>query len=158
MRELVRGAQLFGEGHIADEIRFIIVEPYPSLYKHSLIALMIARMGWIAFAFIMTMIAVFCVKGISSCLNQKSSLGLFMSLAVICTFVLQVVDYVIYNLGFALTGMNPSLPLISNYNASTVVKLDPNWTYALNIPFWRCRCGQRPPYRHNTYRTLLVDQ
>jgi cell division protein FtsW (lipid II flippase) len=79
-------------------------------------------LGWIAFLGIIIALLFFIVKGFSLCFKQKSSLGLFVSLSIMITFTIQMLIYVVFNLGFQL--ISPlSLPLISYGNTATVINL-----------------------------------
>jgi len=116
VRELLRGAALLGEGTYT--IQFL---PPWSLHSDLLLATVIHRFGWIPFALIICAIAAFIVVGFKRCLKQKSHLGLFVSFAIMVTFTVQVVMYVIYNLGFLFIVI--SLPFISPGNSAMVVNL-----------------------------------
>jgi len=116
VRHLLRGASLLGEG--THTIQFI---PPWDLHSDLLLATVIHRFGWIPFAIIICAIAAFIVVGFKRCLKQKSHLGLFVSFAIMVTFTVQVVMYVVYNLGFLFTVI--SLPFISPGNSAMVVNL-----------------------------------
>jgi cell division protein FtsW (lipid II flippase) len=96
--------------------------PLPSIDTDFLLTYLIFNVGWIAFFIIAAVLAVFIFIGFIKCFKQKSNLGLFVSVAVLLTFTLQAVGYIITNLGFQL--FEPiQLPLISYGNAATVINL-----------------------------------
>ena len=102
-------------------------------YTDLLLLALIVRWGWISFAVIIGFFLIFIVKGFSLCLKQKSSLGMLVSLAVMLTFTMQVVYYVIYNLGFQFAPPL-SLPLISNSGTGTMVNM---WLLGVMLSVFR---------------------
>ncbi len=64
----------------------------------------------------------FIIKGFMLCFKQKSSLGLFVSVSVMLTFTMQVIGYVVVNLGVQLT-VPISLPLILYGNVATIINM-----------------------------------
>jgi len=133
-RELLGSAQFLGGGNIPldgshqwgigimQDSSFRIPKPHMHFYTILLMTAMIAQMGWVAFVVIMTGVLFFAVKGFMGCLRQKSSLGLFVSVAVMLTFCFQVLGYTVFNLGFQL--WHPiSLPLVSYGNAELIINL-----------------------------------
>jgi len=64
----------------------------------------------------------FIIKGFILCFKQKSRLGLFVSISIMLTFTMQVIGYVIANLGFQFTAPI-SLPLISYGKIATIINL-----------------------------------
>lgn len=71
---------------------------------------------------IMIVTAFFIIIGFVKCLKQKSLLGTLVSTSVMMTFTLQVIGYVICNLGFQL--LSPiSFPLISSGSTAMIINL-----------------------------------
>ena len=110
------------------------VDHYRSVfYTDLLLTSLIVRWGWISFAAIIGFLLIFVAKGFSLCLKQKSSLGMLVSLAVMLTFTMQVVYYVIYNFGFQFAPPL-SLPLISNSGSGTMVNM---WLLGVMLSVFR---------------------
>jgi cell division protein FtsW (lipid II flippase) len=122
VRELLDGAVFFGKGNIPVEYVVGVTEPHLVFYTDLLLTALIANLGWIAFALVVGAMLFFVGKGFWRCIKQKSSLGLFVSLAVMIMFCLQAASYVVYNLGFLLAAPI-SLPLISYGNTAMVINL-----------------------------------
>ena len=129
-KELLYGANWIGPNALYKEY----------FYRHEvvfftdlLLTALIVRWGWISFAAIIGFFLIFIVKGFSLCLKQKSSLGMLVSLAVMLTFTMQVVYYVIYNLGFQFAPPL-SLPLISNSGTGTLVNM---WLLGVMLSVFR---------------------
>ena len=123
VRELLSGAGFYGTGSMQGEYHVLLLEPLPQIYyKDLLLTLLIAQLGWGAFAAIISIMLFFAAKGLKYSLKQRSSLGLFASTGIIMVFCLQVFGYVVYNLGFTF-GHPISLPLVSHGNAEMVINL-----------------------------------
>ncbi len=122
VRELLKGATLFGQGIIPSEYVVRITEPHSFFYTDLLLTALISLLGWVTFAVIVGALLFFMAKGFKRCFKQKSNLGLFVSAAIMMTFSLQVVSYVAFNLGFLFTSPI-SLPLISHGNTATIINL-----------------------------------
>jgi cell division protein FtsW (lipid II flippase) len=122
VRRLLNGAVFFGRGNIPSEYVVGVTEPYSFFYTDLILTALISLLGWVTFAVIVSGLFFFIVKGFMRCFKQKSSLGLFVSIAIMMTFCMQVISYVAYNLGF-LFAAPISLPLISYGNTATVINL-----------------------------------
>ena len=123
VRELLSGASFYGTGSMQGEHYLLLLEQLPQIYyRELLLTLLIAQLGWGAFAAIVVIMLFFVAKGLKCSLRQRGSLGLFTSTGIIMAFSLQVLGYVAYNLGFTL-GHPISLPLISHGNAEMVINL-----------------------------------
>ena len=121
-RRILDGAVFFGQGNIPSEYVVILREPAFFFYTDMLLTALISLLGWSVLVVVFGAIGFFVIKGFRSCFRQKSGLGFLVSTAIMLTFTLQVVGYVVYNLGFQL--MPPiSLPLISYGNAATTTNL-----------------------------------
>ncbi|HML36061.1 MAG TPA: permease prefix domain 1-containing protein [Bacillota bacterium] len=133
VRELLRGAAFFGKGTIPkgyisgltepSQVFYTdLILPHQMYYTDLLLTALISLFGWVAFAVILSASLFFIVKGFMLCLKQKSSLGLFVSMAIMMTFCMQVISYIAFNLGFILVAP-VSLPFISYGSAATVINL-----------------------------------
>lgn len=120
-RTALAHAKLFGKGSIPDDYAGFVLQ-MPKIDTDFFLTYLIYHVGWIAFALVMVVLAIFVVQGYKRCLQQKSQLGLFISTAIMLTFTWQIIGYVAYNLGFQLFAPI-SLPLISYGNAAMVLNL-----------------------------------
>lgn len=121
-RELLGGATFLGRGNIPNEYIAGLTEPYTIFSTDLLLTALISLWGWIAFVVILGALFFFVVKGFIRCFRQKSSLGFFVSMAIMMTFCIQVISYIAFNLGFQFA--TPlSLPLISYGNTATIINL-----------------------------------
>lgn len=121
-KELLSSASLLGMGNIPEQYHVMLREPINLFQTDLILTAVISLLGWIAFLGIIIALLFFIVKGFSLCFKQKSSLGLFVSLSIMITFTIQMLIYVVFNLGFQL--ISPlSLPLISYGNTATVINL-----------------------------------
>ena len=98
-----------------------------------LLTALVVHWGWISFAAIIGFFLIFIAKGFSLCLKQKNSLGMLVSLSIMLTFTMQVVYYVIYNLGLQISAPL-SLPLISNSGSGTMVNM---WLLGVMLSVFR---------------------
>lgn len=122
VRRLLEGAVLSGRGNIPIEYVDGLTEPYSIFYTDLLLTALVSLLGWITFAIIMGALLFFIVKGFMLCFKQKSSLGLFVSVAIMLTFSIQTISYIVFNLGIQF--VSPiSLPLISYSNTATIINL-----------------------------------
>lgn len=121
-RGALSGAQFFGGGQLPEAVRLQMSAKNTFFCANLLLVWLIAHIGWVAFALIMAVPVFFIIKGFRRCMRQRSSLGLFVSLAVMMSLSAQSFGYVVYNLGFQL-GRPISLPLISYGNGELVINL-----------------------------------
>lgn len=121
IRRMLDGSVMFGPGQMPAEYA---AQPLPaySSYTDYLLTTLTFNFGWIAFIFIMGLLLFFIVRGFIHSFKQKSVLGSLVSLSVMLTFTLQVLSYVLANLGIQL-GAPISLPLLSYGNMATVINL-----------------------------------
>ena len=122
-RALLDGSRLFGQGDMPagyGRSAFSLLER--SADTDFMLTYLIFNAGWIVFAVIMSVMLFFIIKGFLLCLRQKSGLGMFVSTAIMMTFTMQVIGYVIVNLGFQLIAPI-SLPLISYGKIVTMINL-----------------------------------
>lgn len=120
-RALLNGSKLFGRGDMPAAYAMLVF-PEPNINTDYLLTYLIFNIGWIAFILIMSVLLIFIVKGFVLCYRQKSGLGLFVSMSVMLTFTMQVMGYVLANLGFQFSAPI-SLPLISYGNVATIINL-----------------------------------
>lgn len=119
IKAMLNGASLFGYGVISGVASSV---PWLGNATDYLLTYLIFNTGWISFIMIMGLLLFFIVKGFILCFRQKSGLALFVSFSIMMTFTMQVIVYVIANLGFQLIAPL-SLPLISNGNIATIINL-----------------------------------
>jgi cell division protein FtsW (lipid II flippase) len=101
IRSLLDGSKLFGRGNMPSEYAMLgFPLPQDSIDTDFLLTYLIFKFGWITFIAIMSMLLFFIIRGFMLCFRQKSCLGLVVSLSVMLTFTMQVIGYVIANLGF----------------------------------------------------------
>lgn len=122
IRNLLGGSKLSGRGDMPTEYAAMSTFPLPDIDTNFLMTYMIFKIGWISFIIIMGVMLFFIIKGFILCFRQKSCLGLFVSVSVMLTFTMQVIGYVIANLGFIFTSPI-SLPLISYGKIATIINL-----------------------------------
>ncbi len=118
-KALLAGSNMFGHGIIPDTTTTIAWVGNDTDY---LLTYLIFNTGWISFIVIMGLLLFFIIKGFLLCFRQKSSLALFVSVSTMMTFTMQVMGYVIVNLGFPVIAPI-SLPLISYGNIATTINL-----------------------------------
>ena len=114
IRDILSGAVLFGAG---TEVQ---LSPIMMHYDFLLTSL-ISRFGWIPFAGILGALLFFIGKATMRCWRQRSGLGALVSTAVVLTFSVQVISYIMYNLGLLFTQL--SLPLLSPGNVAMITNL-----------------------------------
>ncbi len=119
-RAILNSSKLFGRGDMPAE--YALSGFVPNVHADYLLTYLIFNIGWIAFIIIMSVLLFFIIKGFALCCRQKSGLGLFVSVSVMLTFTVQVIGYVIANLGFQFSAPI-SLPLISYGNVATIINL-----------------------------------
>ena len=117
-RKIIANAKLIGQnryGIDTDGLLTLVDTDY-------LLTFLIDRVGWISFILIMLVILVFIIRSIKLSLGQKAVLGRLVSISVIATFSIQLVFYVMNNLGFGL--FDPFiLPLISYGGIGTIINM-----------------------------------
>ncbi|MDF2558000.1 MAG: hypothetical protein K0R71_1828 [Bacillales bacterium] len=120
IEKLLNYANLFGIGRMAEQYDGILGASY---FQTDLILTAITvRLGWITTMGIIGLFLFFIIKGFIRVFKQKSGLGLFVSLSIMLTFSLQVVIYVLFNLGFQI--LSPlSLPFVSYGNLATITNM-----------------------------------
>lgn len=123
IRALLDGSKLFGHGNMPAEYAMLAFPlPKDSIDTDLLLTYLIFKFGWITFIVIMSVLLFFIIKGFRLCFRQKSCLGLVVSVSIMLTFTMQVIGYVIANLGFLFTAPI-SLPLISYGKVAAIINL-----------------------------------
>jgi len=118
-RGVLREAAWFGRGNSEWWLNLLYYPPVGVSYRSALSAL-IGLTGWVSFVVIVIALLFFIIKGAKRCFRQKSNLGLLVSSAVMLTFAVQAIEYVIYNMGFQV--VRPvALPLVVSDNVAFIV-------------------------------------
>ncbi|MDR3600056.1 MAG: FtsW/RodA/SpoVE family cell cycle protein [Desulfosporosinus sp.] len=110
---LLSHSQLIGPGlPIKGYGDYSVFRLLPDANTDYLLTHLVYRFGWIVFIGIVVLVSIFIMRAILLCKKQKSILGSLVSIAIISTFVIQCIVYIVINLGLLL--LSPvSLPLIS---------------------------------------------
>lgn len=122
-RALLANSRLIGRGTMPEtfgeisttQLQFIL----PSHTADNFLTYLIFNIGWLAAIALLAVIAFFIVKGFMLCLKQKSILGLLVSLSVMGMFTMQIVGYVIWNMGISFSAPI-SLPFISKGDIASI--------------------------------------
>jgi len=123
-RTIIRDAAWFGQGGTEGlSMLFPFTESPPmQISHHSVLTALIGLTGWVSLVIIVGVLLFFIVRGVLRCFRQKSNLGLLVSSAVMLTFTVQVVEYVLFNLGFQMVSPM-SLPLVVSSNTALIVNM-----------------------------------
>lgn len=117
-RDILKSSKLIGKSKYVSSIENVL----PSIDTDYLLTYLIEHVGWISFILIMGLISMFIIRSLRISLSQKGVLGGLVSISVIGTFTMQVIFYVIHNLGFQL--FDPFiLPLISYSRIATIINM-----------------------------------
>ena len=114
VRSVISEAGLWGNA--TSEITF------KGINSDFMLAWLISKFGWVAFAVIILVVSALLGCSFVRCIKQKSFLGRGLSLAVVVSVSLQVLFYILTNLGYDLV-RSISLPLISYGGTGTVVNM-----------------------------------
>lgn len=118
IRNMLAKAKFWGQTDLGADFSKML----PNINTDYMLAYLIQRLGWISFIVIMLLMIAFIVRSFIICSRQKSVLGGLVSTSVLITFTMQVVGYVLSNLGFQL--LSPlTLPLISYSGIATVINM-----------------------------------
>ncbi|AOT68977.1 FtsW/RodA/SpoVE family cell cycle protein [Geosporobacter ferrireducens] len=120
IKDIIKGAKFFDQGELtySNGVKAVL----PQIHTNSLLTYLIHEFGWISFIIIMTVILTLIIRFLRLCSKQKSVLGKLVSTSVLITFTIQVVLYVVFNLGFPL--YSPlTLPLISYDTTGTIINM-----------------------------------
>jgi len=123
-RTILRDAAWFGQGSTEGLSMLFGFALSPPMRVQGISALtaVIGLTGWVSFVVIVSALAFFMAQGMMRCLRQKSNLGLVVSTAVMLTFAVQTVEYVLFNLGFQMASPI-ALPLIVSCNATLIINM-----------------------------------
>lgn len=117
-RDILKNAKFVGQNRYSMNIESML----PSIDTDYLLTYLIDRVGWISFIVIISLILMFIIRSLKINLSQKGVLGGLVSISVISTFTMQVIFYVIHNLGFQL--FDPFiLPLLSYSRIGTIINM-----------------------------------
>ncbi|HZK56806.1 MAG TPA: FtsW/RodA/SpoVE family cell cycle protein [Clostridia bacterium] len=116
IRELLSGAKFVGRG-------FPGLSSYmlPEINTNYILTYLIHRLGWISLITIMVIISIFVIHAFILCSKQKSVLGRLVSTAVLITFTMEAISYIISNLGFPI--ITSTLPFISYSGMSIIINM-----------------------------------
>ncbi|GAE88734.1 FtsW/RodA/SpoVE family cell cycle protein [Acetivibrio straminisolvens] len=111
IRDLLANSKFAGKGTVPAQFGSN-VPVIPAFNTDYILATLTYNFGWITFGGILVVFISFSILGLYHVAKQKSVLGTLVSLSVMLTFDLQVIIYIIFNLGY---GILPalSLPFIS---------------------------------------------
>ncbi len=116
MRDMLSNAKFIGRGTIGAKFHML-----PEINTNYILTYLIHRLGWFSFIVVMAIISIFIIRSFIFCTKQKSILGKLVSTAVLITFTMEVVFYVISNLGFP--AISSTLPFISYSGMSTIINM-----------------------------------
>lgn len=111
IRDLISNAVFLGQGSVPLKYGINTLS-MPLLGMSFALTALIHLYGWIIFIGIVMIFTAFSVLGFYYVSKQRSVLGLMVSLPILLTFVIQVVVYILDNLGYGLLSAL-SLPLVS---------------------------------------------
>ena len=117
-RDILKNAKLIGQNRYVSSMDTLL----PSVDTDYILTYLIEKVGWISFIVIITIITGFIIRSLRISSKQKGVLSGLVSLSVIVTFTMQVIFYVIHNLGFQL--FDPFiLPLLSYSRIGTIINM-----------------------------------
>lgn len=117
-RNIIANAKLIGHNQYGINTEGLL----PSFDTDFLLTHLIDRLGWISFIAIVLILLAFIIRALKLVLNQKNVLGSLISISVITTFSIQVIIYILNNLGFQLIAPL-TLPLISYGRIGTIINM-----------------------------------
>ncbi len=102
VRQLLFHSRFFGEGQpfVFAGFNSSQLAAWPEIHTDYLFTFLIYRFGWATAILTAALFTAFLLRGILLCSRQKSYLGFLVSLAIILTFAVQCVSYIMSNLGF----------------------------------------------------------
>ena len=120
VQNLLSHSRFIGEGYPINELRSLSLLPGAS--TDFIMVYLIYRFGWIIFMGIAVLFSAFVLRAIRLSGRQQSNLGALVSRAVILTISIEIILYIVANMGFLL--FSPlSLPLISYGGGALVVNM-----------------------------------
>lgn len=111
-RAVLRGAKWIGQGTVEGMGGGDALELLPAINCDSLLTWVIHRSGWLPGVTIVAALTLLMVWMFSKAVRQRGILAFLLSTAAVISLAVQVVSFVVFNLGFTLIGPI-SLPLIS---------------------------------------------
>ncbi len=108
-----------GEGQLGIQIRTLLsqshwlgegtrqgipvnMQPWTGWNLFFMLTYIIFDLGWIPFLLIMGVLVFFIVKGFIACFKQTSGLALFVSISIMLSFTIPIIQYVLFNLGITM--------------------------------------------------------
>ncbi len=117
-RNVLKNAKFLGQNKYTMSMETLL----PSIDTDYLLTYLIEKVGWISFVVVISLILMFITRSLRISLSQKGVLSGLVSLSVIGTFTMQVIFYVIHNLGLQL--FDPFiLPLLSYSRIGTIINM-----------------------------------
>ena len=117
-RDILKNAKLIGSNKYVSSIETLL----PSVDTDYILTYLIEKVGWVSFIVIIAVIAAFIIRSLRVSSKQKGVLSGLISFSVIITFTMQVIFYVVHNLGFQL--FDPFiLPLLSYSRIGTIINM-----------------------------------
>lgn len=122
LQNMIKNAVLFGEGtaFLDYDVTYAVM---PSEFRSDfLLTYLTYKYGWVASITLVILLAVFLGIGVRKCLKQKSVLGQMVSLSILCTFIAELLLYIVANLGYPLIAPI-ALPFLSYGGTALVVHM-----------------------------------
>ena len=122
-RKIIANANFMGASDYITNIYGVHTEDVlPVINTELLLTYLVDRLGWISFIGIMLVLTIFIIRCFQAILKQNNILGGIVSMSIMVNFIMQIISYVIYNLGFQM--FEPlALPLISFGRTSYIINM-----------------------------------
>lgn len=116
-RDIISNARFIGEG-----LGSSTGATLGHIHTDFLLTYVIHQFGWLFFLIIVGLLAAFIARIFVLCTKQKSILGNLISTSIMITFTIQIIRYIVFNLGFQL--ISPlTLPFLSYSGTATVINM-----------------------------------
>jgi cell division protein FtsW (lipid II flippase) len=112
IKTLLAHSHLLGQGTIPNVP--LDLEPWSGWNLFFMLTYIIFDIGWLPFMMIIGVLLLFIIKGFLLCFRQKSALSLFLSVSLMLTLTMPVIEYVLLNMGI-ITSIG-SLPFFFEYS------------------------------------------
>ena len=123
IREMISSAVWLGQGTPSYSFAWLVDETvFVFFARELLLAHVIFRFGWLPFLVVIGVIVAFIGISVKKCFAQKSALGFMVSLVVIAVFSVQILFYVLTNLGLPFV-TSLQLPFVSPSAFGTMVNM-----------------------------------
>ncbi|MGN0135887.1 FtsW/RodA/SpoVE family cell cycle protein [Anaerotignum sp.] len=122
LRDMLEHSVFLGKGTVLPELAVhqdIFLANFRSDY---LLTFLTYKYGWAVSVSLVLLLAVFLLFGFRKCLKQKSILGQMISLCILATFTMEVLVYIIVNLGYPLIAPI-ALPFLSYGGSSLLLNM-----------------------------------